>query len=145
MDALRITRAARPFAESSAIRHRDFGRRLGVGRRETKAVDKDGETEIGRLAELAVQEREKPRAIQHDGKNLATLKLTVTEQTEANGEHGAPDQIGEPKYRATFQYDAPPLALRQKKDGATGKKLRATISADAEPVTRNGRPAQKQH
>src|SRR3954466_13059133 len=63
-----------------------------VPRREAETADENGEPEISRLAELAVEQGKEAGAIEQQGKKLAALQFAETEKAETERQHRPPDK-----------------------------------------------------
>src|ERR1700730_3014350 len=117
MQAFGIARAPRDPA-GRRVRRRQrlrFNRLRGVTSGEAKAADKNGESQVCRLAKLPVKKSEEAGAVKHDGKKRAALELAKTEEAQMEGEDRAPGEVEDAEDRAAFQNDAPPLAFAQQK------------------------------
>src|SRR2546423_4686051 len=145
MQLLGITRAPRDPALGRCgcgARSR-IGRRRRVTGRETKPANKNRKPEIRGLAKLPVEQGKKAGAVKHQRQNFAALQLSQTENSELEGENGAPQKISDAEDGPAFQDHAAPFAFGQKKDRAAGKNLRAAVAADTRPRTADRRAAKK--
>src|SRR5437588_6395601 len=122
-----------------------IGRDHGVTGCETETANKNGESKIGRLSKLPVEERNETGGVKHERENFASLQLPITKEPEVERQADAPKQVGDSKNWSDFQNDAAQFAFGEKKDGAAGQKFRTAIGPDAESVTADGSVTKKKN
>src|ERR1700730_3636787 len=141
MQAFGIARAPRDPA-GRRVRRRQrlrFNRLRGVTSGEAKAADKNGESQVCRLAKLPVKKSEEAGAIKQDGKKRAALELAKTEEAQMEGEDRAPGEIEDDEDRDPFKNEPARLPSAQQKSRGAREKFCTAIRADAEAVAADRR------
>src|SRR2546423_12154774 len=133
--AMQTLGVARPPCDPAARRTRQglrvcLDRDRDIAGSQTKTANENGESEIGRLSKLAVQDQRAAGAIQHDGKNPALLELTKTEESEFHKQRDSPQKISQTQNGTALENDPAPFALGKKKDRAAREEFGAAIGAD---------------